>query len=111
LPGFGFSGKPTKTGWDPVRTARAWVMLMKRLGYTKFVSQGGDLGAGVCTAMANQAPPELLGIHTNFPASFLPTSRECWRAATRHHPISRPTKNARTHSSSSCSRSGAPTRR
>jgi pimeloyl-ACP methyl ester carboxylesterase len=70
LPGFGFSAKPTATGWDPDRTARAWVVLMKRLGYTKFVSQGGDLGAGVCTAMARRAPPELLGIHTNFPGTI-----------------------------------------
>jgi hypothetical protein len=61
LPGFGFSGKPTATGWGPERTARAWVTLMKRLGYMQFVAQGGDLGAGVCTAMARQAPPELLG--------------------------------------------------
>jgi pimeloyl-ACP methyl ester carboxylesterase len=52
LPGFGFSGKPTTTGWGPERSARAWVVLMKRLGYTQFVAQGGDLGAGVGTAMA-----------------------------------------------------------
>jgi len=49
IPGYGFSGKPTTTGWDPVRTARAWVVLMKRLGYMQFVAQGGDLGAGICT--------------------------------------------------------------
>jgi Epoxide hydrolase N terminus len=56
LPGFGFSGKPTATGWGPERTARAWVVLMQQLGYAKFVAQGGDLGAGVCTAMANPTP-------------------------------------------------------
>jgi pimeloyl-ACP methyl ester carboxylesterase len=72
LPGYGFSAKPTSTGWGPDRTARAWVVLMKRLGYTQFVAQGGDLGAGVCTAMAKQAPPELLGIHTNFSGTIPP---------------------------------------
>src|SRR4051812_18609852 len=67
MPGYGFSGKPTTTGWDSVRIARAWVVLMKRLGYTKFVAQGGDWGAFVTEHMGVPAPPELLGIHTNFP--------------------------------------------
>lgn len=67
MPGYGFSGKPTTTGWDPARIARAWVVLMKRLGYTKFVAQGGDWGAMVTEVMATQAPPELLGIHSTWP--------------------------------------------
>jgi pimeloyl-ACP methyl ester carboxylesterase len=72
MPGYGFSGKPTTTGWDPARMARAWVVLMKRLGYTRFVAQGGDWGAIVTDAMALQTPPELLAIHTNMPATVPP---------------------------------------
>jgi pimeloyl-ACP methyl ester carboxylesterase len=69
LPGHGFSGKPTTTGWDPIRIARAWVALMKRLGYTRYVAQGGDWGNAITEQMALLTPPELIGIHTNMPAT------------------------------------------
>ena len=69
IPGYGFSGKPASTGWDPVRIASAWIVLMKRLGYTRFVAQGGDWGDAITEQMALQKPPELLAIHSNMPAT------------------------------------------
>jgi pimeloyl-ACP methyl ester carboxylesterase len=76
MPGYGFSGKPTDTGWGPERIARIWAELMRRLGYTRYVAQGGDWGSPVSSAMARQAPAGLLGIHINLPAIVPPEIAE-----------------------------------
>jgi len=70
LPGYGFSDQPREVGWDPARVGRAWAELMSRLGYSRYVAQGGDQGASVTDAMARQAPDGLLGIHLNLLTAF-----------------------------------------
>ena len=72
MPGYGFSGKPTETGWGPEHIARAWAELMKRLGYDRYVATGGDWGGQIVDLMGAQAPPGLIGIHTNFPGAVRP---------------------------------------
>jgi len=82
MPGYGYSGKPREAGWGPERMARAWAELMKRLGYTQFVAQGGDWGAVVTDVMATQAPPGLLGMHTNMPGVIPPEVAQAIRFVT-----------------------------
>jgi pimeloyl-ACP methyl ester carboxylesterase len=83
LPGYGFSGKPTAIGWDIARIVRTWVTLMKRVGYTRFAAAGGDVGAQVVDEFGVQAPPEVLGIHTNMPGTV---PADVSKALNRHEP-------------------------
>lgn len=94
LPGYGFSGKPTTTGWNPVRIAQAWIVLMKRLGYKKFVAQGGDWGNAVSEIMGLIAPPELLAIHTNMPAAVPADISKALNSGTMPSGLSADEKNA-----------------
>ena len=107
MPGYGFSGKPTSTGWDPDHVARVWAELMKRLGYTRYVAQGGDWGAPITGAMARQAPAGLLGIHINLPAT-IPPDVAAVLAAGGPAPADSPRRNARrsTRSTRSPRRTG-----
>ncbi len=103
LPGYGYSGKPQEPGWGPARIARAWTELMRRLGYTRFVAQGGDWGAIVTDVLAVQAPPELAGMHTTWPALSRPMSPPrsrvtSWSTAARRRPACPPTSKAPTSS-------------
>jgi pimeloyl-ACP methyl ester carboxylesterase len=94
MPGYGFSGKPTAPGWDPQHIARAWTVLMKRLGYTKFVAQGGDWGALITEQMAVQAPPELIAMHTNMPGAVPPEIAKALAAGVKPAGLSADEQNA-----------------
>ena len=102
LPGYGFSGEPTELGWENGRIARAWAELMDRLGYTRYVAQGGDVGANVTDAMGREAPEGLLGIHVNLLGGLSPSRTNCRRSPTRNaRRTTRSTRSRRTASATS----------
>ena len=96
LPGYGFSGEPTELGWESGRIARAWAELMDRLGYTRYVAQGGDVGAAVTDAMGRQAPEGLLGIHVNLLAGRSASRTSCRRSPSRNARRTRRPRRSRT---------------
>ena len=112
MPGYGFSGKPSTTGWGPQRIARAWAVLMQRLGYQKFVAQGGDWGALIVDLMGVHAPPGLLGIHTNMAGAIPPEIEQggvC--RSSRRRPTSRPRRGRRSITSRSSTSTASAMRR
>ena len=109
MPGYGFSGKPTTTGWGPERIASAWAMLMKRLGYSKFVAQGGDWGAVITDLMGVQAPPNFSVFTPTCPARFLRIFIERFCPARRCRPVSQTTKRLPSRGSNSCTAKASPT--
>jgi pimeloyl-ACP methyl ester carboxylesterase len=96
LPGYGFSGRPAETGWDPIRIARAWVVLMERLGYARYVAQGGDWGNAVAEQMACSSPRGCWASTRTCRRPFRPTCRRRWPAAVRSQTGSHPTRTRRT---------------
>jgi pimeloyl-ACP methyl ester carboxylesterase len=104
MPGYGFSGKPTTTGWDQARIARAWAVLMKRLGYTRYVAQGGDWGAIINDLFATQGHPELIGFHTNLPNAIPPEINKAAAAGSPAPTVSRLKRSARTRRLFCCTR-------
>jgi pimeloyl-ACP methyl ester carboxylesterase len=111
MPGYGFSGKPTTPGWGPERIARAWAVLMARLGYTQYVAQGGDWGALIVDMMGVQAPPGLLGIHTNMAGVLPPEIDKAALAGAPRHPTFRPTRRRPMTSSPSSTNTAWPPHR
>jgi pimeloyl-ACP methyl ester carboxylesterase len=98
MPGYGFSGKPTATGWDPARIARAWVVLMERLGYTQFLSQGGDWGGAITNVMGTKHLRNCSAFTSTSQPRFRPTSPRRSSPATRRQPACQPAKDAHTSS-------------
>jgi hypothetical protein len=108
IAGYGFSGRPTVTGWGTEHEACAWFVLVKRLGYMHFVAQGGVIGSVVTTLMGEQAPPELFGIHTNLPATVLPAIAKSLACGDPRRVVFQPTKSTRTSTYSCCTGNNSP---